>query len=62
MPQEVKVNVQEIITRLSKIESDLEFIKEKIIRDDNQELKAEMEAWQRASEEDIINWEKKNLR
>lgn len=65
MEQEVKINVQEIITRLAKIESDLELIKEKLTvneNDENREIDAEMEAWQRASEEDIINWEKENLR
>lgn len=61
MGQEIKLNSNEIIARLAKLESDMEYIKRKLKLERNLALKAEMEAWEQASEEDVVNWERENL-
>ena len=60
MEQEVKVNAKEIMERLTKLQEDLDFVKRHIPFEDDL-FKKEMEAWERASEEDNINWDKENL-
>lgn len=59
MGAEIKVNTKELIERLARLQSDVDFIKKQLLSDDS--FKKEMNEWEQASEEDIINWEKENL-
>ena len=61
MTQETKLSMNEIILRLAKLQSDLDYIKEKIKSEEEKELENEIKIWEKASEEDILNWEKENL-
>ena len=47
--------------KLAKLQADVEYLKANMITE-NPELKAEMEAWEKAGEEDLLNWEKEHLR
>ena len=59
MTQETKFDVQEILAKLAQLQADIEYIKYNMKKEDK--VEAEMKAWETASEEDIINWEKENL-
>jgi len=61
MSQEIKINAKEIMEKLAKLQADVEYLKANMITE-NPELKAEMEAWEKAGEEDLLNWEKEHLR
>lgn len=62
MSQEVKLNMNEIIVRLAKLESDLGYIKEKIEFLENNSLKSEIGIWEETSIEDSVDFfEKHNL-
>lgn len=68
MAQEVKFNVNEVLAKLARLQADVEYIKSHIKQEESKELEgdkelqAEMKAWEQASEEDIINWEKENIK
>lgn len=61
MVQGTKIDAREMMARLAKLEMDMSFIKEKINHVGDDFLKEEMKAWEEASEEDILEWEKENL-
>ena len=62
MVQEIKINAQDIVARLVKLQSDINFIKEKMNFVDEKLLTAEMEAWENASAEDSADFfDKHNL-
>jgi len=56
MTQEISVSSDEIIAKLVRLQSDVNFIKEKLGSEDLS-FKEEMGAWEEASEEDISNWD-----
>ena len=62
MEQETKFNPKEIMIKLAKLQADIDYIKKNIRLNEDNELDKEMKAWEEASEEDIINWEKENIK
>lgn len=61
MEQEVKISNKKIMEKLSKIQSEIDYLKQHLNLEKNGEFKAEMNAWEEASEKDILDWEKENL-
>ncbi len=63
MEQLTKIDAKEIISRLAKIEVDMNYIKEHINKqkEEDKELEEEIKAWDKLSEQDTLRWEKENL-
>ncbi|MBS3077510.1 hypothetical protein J4233_04530 [Candidatus Pacearchaeota archaeon] len=60
MAQEMNLDVKEILTRLARLQADVEYIKSNMKLED--ELKEEMKAWEETGAEDCANFlEKHNL-
>lgn len=60
MTQETKLNMNGIIRRLAKLQSDLNYVKEKIEFLENNTLKSEMAIWEEASVEDSTDFFEKH--
>ena len=56
MEQETKSSTKEIMEKLSKLQADVSFIKEHI------EPNGEISAWEQASDEELLRWEKENIK
>ena len=60
MEQEIKFNSREILTKLAKLQADVDYIKKNISPDKDNELKEEMKMWEEASAEDTADFFEKN--
>ena len=58
MKIETKLNVNEILTKLSKLQADVDYIKSHIGKEDRS-LEAEMRCWEKISVEDTSDFFKK---
>ena len=61
MSQEIKVDAKIIMEKLAKLQADVDYLKNNMVAK-NPELKAEMESWEEAGSEDLLNWEKEHLK
>lgn len=52
MEQEAKINTQEIMEKIAKIQADIEYIKSHMNFKEDKELEKEMNIWEEASAED----------
>jgi len=61
MTQETKLNINEILTKLAKLQTDVDYLKSRMEPEDKK-LEAEMKSWEEASVEDASDFfEKHNL-
>jgi|TARA_B100001971_G_C18065558_1_gene470269 hypothetical protein len=60
MEQKTTLNQEEIISRLSRLESEILLIKEKIKSEEEKQLEAEMKTWEQAGTEDSLNFFKEH--
>ncbi len=62
MVQDVKIKGKEIIEKLEKLQNDIDFIKKHLKIESELALDEEIQLWERVSDEDMANWEAKNLK
>ena len=62
MEQQIRINTKEILRKLDNIQKEITSIKDNLTTTNELTLDEEMKLWEQASEEDIIKWEKENLK
>ncbi len=62
MEQDIRIKDKEILEKLEKLQMDVNHIKEHLKLETDLSLEEEMKLWERASDEDMANWEAENLK